>query len=212
MKKLSTIKKKIEAEIVLIKEQGEKYDPKNDKKIIDALKAVTGYVAMDNNEDEAYILKATNEEIWQYYLDTIIPKLEGDIEPARPDTVNKQGKHLFSDIDKRRLSEELAEQCIRVEILDSELKKIKSDYKAKLDGVAAKIKEFSQKIQSGWELRDFECIIEKDLEEKTITYIDVDTDKIIESRKMEPHEYQLAITDKQVKSKKEDGDNKEDAE
>ena len=130
--------------------------------------------------------------------------------PKKPNTVQKQGKYKFNDADKRTLSSQLAEECIRVGTLEAEKKEVMSEFKAKIDAAEARVREVSQKVISGHEYRDFECIIEKDIKEKTITYIDIDTDNVIESRKMDPHEYQLAITDKQKGEEKDEkeGDKK----
>ncbi|MCE7997053.1 MAG: hypothetical protein HEP71_34155 [Roseivirga sp.] len=44
--------------------------------ILTALKTVCGYDFEEDQESSDYFLKATIDEIWQYYLDTILPKLE----------------------------------------------------------------------------------------------------------------------------------------
>ena len=112
-------------------------------------------------------------------------------------SIQHEGKYQFTDADKRVLSQELAEECLRVATITAEKKKVTSEFAAKLSACEAKIQRISEKISNGHEPRVFDCIVEKDFENKSIRFIDIDTDKVIEERKMTAHEYQLAITDKE---------------
>lgn len=123
----------------------------------------------------------------------------------KPESIQHEGRYQFTDADKKGLAQELAEQCLSMATIEAEKKKVTSEFKAKIDACDARIQRLSEKISNGHEPRVFDCIIEKDIKEKTISYIDVETNRVIESRKMQAHELQLAITDKQKGEEKKDG-------
>lgn len=51
-------------------------DEQNSKKIYDIAKSDFGYEVDEDEVDRDYLLKATPEETWQYWLDVILPKLQ----------------------------------------------------------------------------------------------------------------------------------------
>jgi len=114
----------------------------------------------------------------------------------KPESIQHEGRYQFTEEDKNKLSSELAEYCLSKATIEAEKKKVTSEYKAKLDACDARIQRLSEKISNGHEHRTFDCIVEKDFENKSIRFIDVDTDKVIEERKMSAHEFQMRITDK----------------
>ena len=116
-------------------------------------------------------------------------------EDKKAQSIQHEGKYQFTDADKRVLSQELAEECLRVATITAEKKKVTSEFAAKLSACEAKIQRISEKISNGHEPRVFECIVEKDFENKSIRFIDIDTDKVIEERKMSAHEFQIGIGD-----------------
>jgi len=127
----------------------------------------------------------------------------------KADAVTHEGKYQFSDKEKLQLGDDVAEQFMKKITIEAELKTKKSEFKAKLDACEGKIQKLTEKISNGHEYRDFQCIVEKDFDNKSVRFIDVDTDKVIEERAMSQHEYQLGITDKVVDDKK-DKDAEED--
>jgi len=112
-----------------------------------------------------------------------------------PDTIPHEGRYQFNDSDKIKLGDSIAEQYMKRITIDTELKKVKSEFKAKLDACDSKIQKITEKISNGHEPRMFDCIVEKDFENDSVRYIDVQTNNVVEERKMTPHEHQIGIGD-----------------
>jgi len=120
----------------------------------------------------------------------------------KADAITHEGKYQFTDKEKLKLGDDMVEQYMKKATITTELTRVKSEYKAKLDACESKIQKLTEKISNGYEYKDFQCIVEKDFENKSVRFIDIDTDKVIEERAMSVHEYQLAITDKQKSDSK----------
>lgn len=80
MKTLTEIEAAILAVIEKLKTNSDYYlseeNEKDEAEILDALKVTHSYDWEEDNDAFDYFLKATPEEIWEYYSETIIPKLK----------------------------------------------------------------------------------------------------------------------------------------
>ena len=125
-------------------------------------------------------------------------KKQKEEDKKKADAVTHEGRHQFSDKEKLQLGSDIAEYYMKKATITTELTRVKSEYKAKLDACESKIQKLTEKISNGHEYRDFQCIVEKDFENKSVRYIDVESGKVVEERKMSQHEFQLGIGDKVV--------------
>lgn len=79
-------------------------------------------------------------------------------EPAKPRVETILVRHDFADPDFAKLGKQLGAQQTEYNELETQLKAVKSDYKAKTDRVGAEIERLTNAIQSGFEMVSVEVI------------------------------------------------------
>lgn len=108
----------------------------------------------------------------------------------RTDTTIAKGKYHFTDSEKASLSMQLANKQIDKRIIEDEKKSVMSDYKDRIDRFNFEINKFSRSIVDGYEMRDFECLIEKDYDAHLKRFKDIHSGRIIDERPLDPSDYQ----------------------
>lgn len=102
-----------------------------------------------------------------------------------------RAKYTFTDDERHTLATQLAHKILDHKSLDEERKSMMSNYKDKIDGVKVEISTLSNNIATGVEWREFRCTIEYDFEKKEKSFRDVYSKNIIETRALEPQDYQM---------------------
>ena len=103
------------------------------------------------------------------------------------------GKHTFSEEEKKKIAQQLAQAVSDKGEADEELKAIKADFKSKIELADSQINGYARKLQSGFEMRSIECNVIRDYEAKTITYIAIDDGRTIDIRQMSQSDLQRPI-------------------
>jgi hypothetical protein len=111
------------------------------------------------------------------------------------ETVQKSVKSYFTEKEKRDIAEEMAKMTLLIEDLDAEKKAAMSSFKDKIDSASLAARVAAQKLRDGYEYRNIECEVVRDYEREEIHYVRTDTGETIESRKMEPAERQMQLSD-----------------
>lgn len=84
-------------------------------------------------------------------------------------------KYQFTETELRDKATQLARECRQNEEMEDEKKSVVSDFKAKIDGLQAKISLLSGHINNGYEYRNIECEVSLNTPvtgKKTITRTD----------------------------------------
>lgn len=104
-----------------------------------------------------------------------------------------KGKYHFSNEEKQELANRLANKQMDILLLKDEKKSVMSGYKDQLDRLSWETNQLSRGIVDGYEYRDFECTIEKDFDAHLKRYVDVHTGNLIDSRPLDPSDYQQEL-------------------
>ena len=126
-------------------------------------------------------------------------------------TVIERGKYRFSDKEKGEIANDLAQKQIDMKIVEDEKKSIMASYMDQLKRFLWDINRMSRDVVDGFEMRDFECIIEKDYKAHLKQYKDIHTGKIVAERPLDPSDYQQEFDEKKIQEEgcQEEGDQKE---
>ena len=133
-----------------------------------------------------------------------IEGIEGFVEKAVKNSVPKSSmvsrekdrkylKYKFSVEEKRAASEELARSINEKEAAESELKSIKSQFDSRKKMAEEAISKYAQQISTGYEYRQVDVEIIKDFTLGTVTVWRMDTDEIVETRRMTGADRQMKI-------------------
>lgn len=105
-------------------------------------------------------------------------------------TVLAKGKYEFSDTEKQGMGSALAAKYKDKSIIQDEKQSAMSQFKDRLDRVELDINNLSRNINDGYELRDFECVVEKDYDSHLKKFRCVRSKKIISEVPLDPSDYQ----------------------
>lgn len=105
-------------------------------------------------------------------------------------TVLTKGKYEFNDSEKQRMGEELALKYKDKASINDQKQSVMSQFKDLLDRVELNINTLSRNINDGYELRDFECTLEKDFDAHLKNFRCIRSKKIIASVPLDPSDYQ----------------------
>jgi uncharacterized protein YktB (UPF0637 family) len=100
------------------------------------------------------------------------------------------GKYVFTQDELNQLGHELARSNRERTGAEDEKKSVMSDFKARIDGLDARINRLSNNISNGFEYKDMECTLELDLEAKKRIFRRIDTNEIIREEEMHPEDWQ----------------------
>lgn len=105
-------------------------------------------------------------------------------------TVLAKGKYEFSNTEKQSMGQELALKYKDKQAINDEKQSAVSAFKDRLDRVELNINTLSRNINDGYELRDFECTVEKDFDAHLKKFRCVRSKKIISEVPLDPSDYQ----------------------
>ena len=111
--------------------------------------------------------------------------------------VKQMVKYEFSEVEKKEISGGLAQSIMDLDALKSQLKSVQAQYKAEMTEIEARLVKDSEKIRSGYEMREMECRVDKDYGLKRIFIIRPDTGEMVKERPMSAEEQQMGFDLKQ---------------
>lgn len=115
------------------------------------------------------------------------------VKPKKKATAIMPGKYFFTEEEKKTLSNQLANKQIDMRILEDEKKSVMSQYKDRIDRIKWDIARYSRNIVDGYEIRDFDCVVEKDYDAHLKRYVDERTGAIIAEKPLDPQDYQQSF-------------------
>lgn len=99
-------------------------------------------------------------------------------------------KYDFTEDEKDQMARRAAKLQSDLEGLDDELALFKAKMKMQMDPIRDEIHSLCQRVTDGFEFREHFCRAEFDYEGGTVTFRDVKTEAIIETRILNPDEKQ----------------------
>ncbi len=102
-------------------------------------------------------------------------------------------KYTFTEIEKKKISEQLAQAVLEKDMAQNELKSVKGQFDARKKTADALISLHAQQLQSGYEYRMTDCEIIKDFRTGMIITRRLDTLDVVESHKMTGADRQMVI-------------------
>lgn len=102
-------------------------------------------------------------------------------------------KYSFSEEEKRDIAETLAQKTQELSEVDQERKSVMSSYKERIDRITSEQSQSARLYKDGYEMRDIECIVERDIVVGEVRYIRTDTGEVAHRKKMTMAERQMNI-------------------
>lgn len=115
-------------------------------------------------------------------------------------------KYEFSAEELRDIAEKLAIKTQELEQVEDEKKAVMSSYKERIERIQSEAKKAASLYKDGYEMRDIECIVERDLGMGEVRYIRTDTGQVALTQKMTMAERQKRIDELPEISQSEDED------
>lgn len=100
--------------------------------------------------------------------------------------------HRFSDAETLVLAREQAAKLREISELEQQLASVSADFKGRIKAEAAAVAELRNKIESGYETREMECIVEPMADGKA-RIIRPDTFEVVRVRLMSDQERQMGL-------------------
>ena len=104
-----------------------------------------------------------------------------------------KGKYTFTDKERDELGRLLAQKQLDKRIIEDEKKSVMNTYADRLNRFSWEIHKISQGVHDGFEMRDFECRIVIRAKDHLKEFIDIHTNKIVDTRPMDPSDYQIEM-------------------
>lgn len=104
-------------------------------------------------------------------------------------TVTMPGKYKFTEDEKKEIAGVLA----RKNMVEDEKKSVMSSYKDRIDRFEMDINKLSRNIIDGYEIRDFECRVEKNYDAHIKEYFCIHSGELIDTRPLDPSDYQQRL-------------------
>jgi len=113
-------------------------------------------------------------------------------------TYNIYEKYNFTEKELREKADELSDKLLSKEGKEEQLKSVKSQFKAEIEGFQAQIIKLSNDIRSKYEYRYFKCFKKRDIKRKINVFVCSKTGAIMKESPFTDDDYQMEISD-QVK-------------
>ena len=104
-------------------------------------------------------------------------------------------KYEFSAEEKRDNAQTLAIKTQDLEQAEDEKKSVMSTYKERIDKIALEVKSAARMYKDGYEMRDIECVVERDFDSGVVKFVRTDNGEIARTSKMTMAERQLTVDD-----------------
>ena len=102
-------------------------------------------------------------------------------------------KYIFPTDEKKEIAAELAQKVIELQHVEDEKKAIMSQFKSRIDQTQAAVNGAASKLSSGYEMRNIECEITSDYENKVFNYHRTDTNELVRQKKMSQDDLQKKL-------------------
>lgn len=102
-------------------------------------------------------------------------------------------RHSFTNSEQLVFGREQAQLLGKKDELESQLKSAKTQFQSQIDVCSASIRVVSNRLMTGYEMRDVDCIV---MDNRILGYrhlVRIDTGHISRVRKLAPHERQMKI-------------------
>ncbi|MCR4312889.1 MAG: hypothetical protein NUV58_01425, partial [Candidatus Roizmanbacteria bacterium] len=101
--------------------------------------------------------------------------------------------YTFTEEEATQNAKDLAEKVSEKSRLEDRKKSVGSEFKSKIDAVAAEINVLARKVTSGEEMREFRCRVELDVPNKKRFYIDLNSGQILKTEPFKVEDYQSTL-------------------
>lgn len=104
-----------------------------------------------------------------------------------------EAKYMLSIEEKNQAGNELAHKEKQLQQIEADRKDRMAAFKAQADEVKAQIADLSNKVTLGYEYKKFRCTKDLDFVKKLRIFKDEETGVVIDTRAIEPDDYQLRM-------------------
>lgn len=104
-------------------------------------------------------------------------------------------KHSFTNIEQLAFGREQAQQLGKKDELESQLKSAKTQFQSQIDVCSASIRVVSNRLMTGYEMRDVDCIVMDNRVPGYRHLVRMDDGHIARVRKLQAHERQMKINE-----------------
>ncbi|MDH5297865.1 MAG: hypothetical protein OEV91_02485 [Desulfobulbaceae bacterium] len=102
-------------------------------------------------------------------------------------------KYVFSEEEKREIAEKMAQTVTEANDLEEQKKAVAKDFDGRIQTAKNLVHSSDQKLNSGYEMRNIKCLVEKDYEARTATYTRTDNGEIVRKRVLSVGELQMTL-------------------
>jgi hypothetical protein len=167
-------KKKIDSQPEEISTAEETAEQRN-KRIMEAANAEVDAEAVPGPDNEQYVTPGAGD----------------DIQIRRKEQIPCQ--YFFTPDELRDIGDTLAQAVTRLDGLENDLKNVKAQFKADIEGLEAEIKKEGFRLRNKYEYRPIECDVIFNFSEKVIFWKRKDNGVVEKSRPMRPSDLQLDL-------------------
>lgn len=126
---------------------------------------------------------------------------EDDVTEAEDtDLVSKVQEHetkylrcVLTEEELKEISKEMAEEQQKKQMAEERKKGIMADLKGDIESAELQVAKCARMIRDGYIMRDIKCLVERDYDLKTVTYIRLDTGETHKTRAMRGDEMQVGL-------------------
>lgn len=104
-------------------------------------------------------------------------------------------KHSFTNIEQLAFGREQAQQLGKKDELESQLKSAKTQFQSQIDVCSASIRVVSNRLMTGYEMRDVDCIVMDNRVPGYRHLVRIDNGHVARVRKLAAHDRQMKITE-----------------
>lgn len=102
-------------------------------------------------------------------------------------------QYFFNDVEKLELGLKLGNGTAKLSELEGQKKSVTADFNGQIESVKAQIGSLSQKVTSGYEMRETECVVTFDPKSNTKHYHNRRTGEFVRSAEMTRADYQFNL-------------------
>ncbi|OEU62405.1 MAG: hypothetical protein BA867_09650 [Desulfobacterales bacterium S5133MH16] len=104
---------------------------------------------------------------------------------------NEYVKYIFSENEKKEIATEMAQKVTELQQAEDDKKAIMSDFKSKIDGIQANVRNAATKLNSGYEMKSIKCEIVPNWAEKVWESLREDNGEVARKKPMTSDDLQM---------------------
>lgn len=104
-------------------------------------------------------------------------------------------QYEFSEKEKQELAVQMATKSKEQEVIELQKKSAMASFKDRVEQCNLELKHAATCYHDGYEMRDIECLVEKDFDGGVVRYIRTDTGEVARVKKMSAEERQTHVDD-----------------